>query len=161
MARPLKTAGADDHTAAVYAGVYRLLEYVATIRFRVPREDVRPLVHDVFVSYMRNRDRIRDERAWLVAAMYNACRDYRAPRAAESLLFETPAPRDPVMERVDLITVLAQLSGQCRYALHLRFVEGYSIDEVAARLGKTGNNTKQIVRRCLARARSLFTRGSI
>ncbi len=160
MARPLKTASADDQTAAVYAGVYRLLEYVATMRFAVPREEVRPLVHDVFVSYLRNRDRIRDDKSWLVAAMYNACRDYRRPIGTQSLLPDATAPRDPVAERVDLVAVLAQLSSQCRYALRLRFVEGYSTEEIAVRLGKTANNTKQIIHRCLARARALFTRGS-
>ncbi len=160
MARPLKAAGAEEHTAAVYAGVYRLLEYVAAIRFHVPREDVRPLVHDVFVSYLRNRDRIRDERSWLVAAMYNACRDYLSAKVPASLVSDASIPPDPVAERADLVAVLGQLSSQCRYALRLRFVEGYSTEEAATRLGTNANNVKQIVHRCLARARALFTRGS-
>jgi RNA polymerase sigma factor (sigma-70 family) len=145
----------------VYAQHYRLLEYVAIQRFRVPAEDVLPLVHDVFVSYLRNRTRVRDTRSWLVGAMYNACKDYVDRRPTPSSDWSQQqryAVPEPIAERVDLVAVLAQLPPQCREVLHRRFLLGYSTEEVASWLGKTANNAKQIIHRCKARARALFVR---
>lgn len=161
---PEETVGHDDDdVGSAYRRNYELLRFLATQRFCVPAEDVRAIIHDVFVSYMRHYPRIRNERAWLVGALSNACREYwiRCERrdVLESLLKDGSSSQrsDSVTERVDVAAVLAQLSSRCREVLRLRFLEGCSTDELAASLATTANNAKQLVHRCTASARAIAT----
>ena len=157
-AMPVVTPEDERHVESVYRRHLDLLTYLAGRRFRIPEEDVRPLVHDVFVSYLRHRERIREERKWLVGAIYNRCRRYWSergepvPESARDLLCEDTAA---IVERVDLASVIARLPEQCRELLR-RFAEGYSMKELAIWLGTNVNNAKQIVHRCKVRARALF-----
>src|ERR1700756_4052007 len=65
-----------DRVAAAYDAHYDVMRYIAAQRFRVPPSEIRPLIHDVFVRFMRATATIGDERSWLVAAVSNACRNY-------------------------------------------------------------------------------------
>jgi RNA polymerase sigma factor (sigma-70 family) len=145
---------------AVYEQHRDLLEYLARRRFRIPMQDAQPLVHDAFVSYLRHRSRVQDERAWLVGAMYNLCRDYWSRRGdgpAAAVAVPPKAVIDDVCARVDAASVLARLSERCREVLRRRFVEGYSTNELASWLATTVANAKVIVHRCKTKALALFS----
>jgi RNA polymerase sigma factor (sigma-70 family) len=149
----------DTRISLAYETHWHLLRSVAARKFRVPEDEIAELVQDVFVSFVRHHARIRDERAWLVAAMCNASREYWTRRGSPATFEETSEPfvtADSENERLDVATILAQLSGRCSETLRLRFYDGWSTEEVAKRLGITANNVKQIVHRCKANARALF-----
>jgi RNA polymerase sigma factor (sigma-70 family) len=153
-------ANGADSEASAYERYYRLLRYIAVVRCGVPGDEVRPLAHDVFVSFLRHRARIQSESAWLVGAMYKACHSYwrshgRADRQLAARREESEG-LDVILMRVDLARVLAGLSEQCRNALRLRFLEGRAIADIAVRLGVTDTNAKQIIHRCTRKARTYF-----
>lgn len=156
-----RPAADRGHPVAVAYEVHReLLRVIAEQKFHVPTDDAGPLVNDVFVSYLRNHARVRDERAWLVAAICNAARDYwyhhgRRQRLAESAGVDEVTV-DSITERLDLAHVLARLPERCRKALWLRVVEGRSPDELAELLATSVANARQIVHRCKAYARAMF-----
>jgi RNA polymerase sigma factor (sigma-70 family) len=160
MLPPSSSGSLEDDQAVgdAYERHLNLLGYLARTRFRVPQDDVTPLVHDVFVSYLRHRTRIQDERKWLVGAIYNRCRDYWS-RRGKLLPPETPIAlredADAILERLDLIAVVARLPEPCQGVLR-RIAEGYSMRELAEWLATNSNNAKQIVHRCKVRARKLF-----
>src|SRR5882724_2753451 len=65
-----------DRVADAYQEYYPLLRFIARQRFKIPAADIRPLIHDVFVSFMRHEKTVNDDRRWLAAAVSNACRNY-------------------------------------------------------------------------------------
>ncbi|MGH9419944.1 MAG: hypothetical protein ACRD3J_08225, partial [Thermoanaerobaculia bacterium] len=112
MSDPIDTQplDVDAQVAAAYKEHYRVLEYIAVQKFRVPGEDVRGLIHEVFVAFIRGRKKVYDERAWLVGAMCNHCRLYWRARGrdAGALPLEEKGAFDAedVTKRVDVSTVL-------------------------------------------------------
>lgn len=156
-----RAATDSGHPVALAYEVHRdLLQVIAEQKFHVPSDDAGPLVNDVFLSYMRNHLRVRNERAWLVAAICNAAREYWYHRGQRQRLLDIPVPENVTIEnlsaRVDLAHVLARLPERCRNALWLRLVEGRSPEELAALLATTVANARQIVHRCKTHARALF-----
>lgn len=149
------------HPVAIAYEVHRdLLQVIAEQKFHVPPDDAGPLVNDVFLSYLRNHLRVRDERAWLIAAICNAAREYWYHRGQRQRLLEVQAADavtiDRLSERVALAQVLARLPERCRTALWLRLVEGRTPEELAVLLATTVANARQIVHRCKTHARALF-----
>ncbi len=94
MADEIDTAAHDRITAA-YERHYDLLRFIAGQRFKIPAADVRPLIHDVFVAYMRHEHAIGDSRRWLTTSVSNACRNYwRDMKPDTSLPAELLDPRE-------------------------------------------------------------------
>jgi RNA polymerase sigma factor (sigma-70 family) len=155
---------AREAIAAAYDAHYGVLEYVVVQRFRIPDADVRPLIHDVFVSYIRHRPRIRDPRAWLLGAIFNSSRQYWRGRGREEdqswpLTVEgIVAMADDVATRVDVSTVLRRLPKRCREVLRLRFYEEYSSEELARHFQTTAGYARKMVHRCILNARAMFER---
>jgi DNA-directed RNA polymerase specialized sigma24 family protein len=154
---------ASDSVAAAYEQHYGLLESVAAQKYRIPRHDIGPLIHEVFIAYLRNDGRIRDERAWLVAAMCNWCRLYWRgrdrdgdPTLASSRSGNVRPP--DLVGRIDLATLLRRIPCRCRDVLRLRFSEEYSSAELARHFATTVDYARKMVYRCLAHARSLLER---
>jgi RNA polymerase sigma factor (sigma-70 family) len=148
-----------ERVAAAYDAHYDVLRFIAARKFRVPPADVRPLIHDVFVAYMRHVAAIRDDRGWLIAATKHACLKYwRDAKPGTALpehgeLLDTSALRDEVAVRLDLISVLRRLPKHCREVLWRRYVEGTEPGDIAVALAKKSSYGRQIVHRCLRAAR--------
>jgi RNA polymerase sigma factor (sigma-70 family) len=158
-----------ERAAAAYRAHYDLLRFVAGRKFRVPSEDVRPLVHDVFVAFLRNEAKIgqtaEDERSWLVGATCNACRYYwRKHGGAGSPPATVDAPIDPLAvveeaaQRLLLAGVLRRLPERCRELLVRRYGEGYTPDEIASWQSLTHGSAKNLISKCLLAARAAFRR---
>ena len=152
----------DAQVTAAYHEHYRVLEYVAVQKFRIPDEDVRGLIHEVFVAFIKAGKKVYDERAWLVGAMCNHCRLYwRAHgRDAGALPLEEEGACDAedVAKRVDVSTMLRRLPRRCREVLHLRFFEEYSSEEIANHFATTIQYARKMVYRCVCAARLVLTR---
>lgn len=62
----------------------------------------------------------------------------------------------PNVESEDLARkVIASLGGPCGDMLELKFIRGWSDEEIAQKVGKTKNATSTAIHRCLQRAREL------
>ena len=157
-----------ERVAAAYKAHYEALFNVAR-SFRVPRADVQPIIHDVFVSYIRHIgiSAIGDDRGWLITATKHACLNYRrdvkpgTPLPPEGLL-DGRALRDDVAARLDLARVLRRVNSHCRKVLWRRYVDGWEPGDIAAELSKKRTYGRQIVHRCLRAARealATFRRG--
>ncbi len=147
-----------DRLAGIYEDHYPLLRALASRRFRIPEEDVRNLVHEVFVSFIRHEPRIRDVRAWLIGAVWQASRRYldQAGRhePADFSEFADPTPLPDILNaRADVALALRDLGDRCREVIRLRFIEGLDFDELAVRFSITPASAKLRLARCMKRAR--------
>lgn len=157
---------ARERVAAAYDAHYEALRFIAARRFRVPPADVRALIHDVFVAYIRHVSLIGDDRGWLITATKHAClnywRDAKPGTPLPDALLDSRALRDDVATRLDLARVLRRVPKDCRTVLWQRYVDGLEPAEIAANLSKAPSGGRQIVFRCLRAAREAlasFRRG--
>lgn len=152
-----------DRVAAAYDANVAALQLVAR-KFNVPPADRRPLIHDVFVAFMRHSAGIVDDRAWLVAATCNACRNYwRDRKSGEPVAEAIVDPQqfaEEIAVRLDVASVLAAIPKRCRAVLRMRYVAGLSAEEIAARCAASSSAAygRQIVHRCMRAAREALAR---
>ena len=64
----------SDSFEDLYEKYRPLLLLIAMRRFGVPNDDAEELVHDVFLSFLRRWNLVRDVRPWLIGAICYACR---------------------------------------------------------------------------------------
>ena len=126
------------------------------------RHSTETLAHDVFLAYFLKAGEVLDSTSWLLAAMCNASRSYLRSQARHVDL-----PRDVVGQAraFDNITdhlvareVLCCLTPRCQLALGLRYLEGYTIPEVAAELRTSPKYAGKLVARCLEQAQERYSR---
>ena len=125
-------------------------------RFSRCRDDAQDLMQDVFVKVFENIGRLRDTeslQSWVYSTTVNTCvNQYR--RRKESLLVEdlgyevAAVDTDPYLME-EILSAVQRLTPALRTVFNLCDVEGFSLDEVATKLGS--NN--QAVRVALCRAR--------
>lgn len=70
---------------------------------------------------------------------------YQIENTEESLKFSP----DENLDKIQLEKILLSLKGEAREIITLRFIEGYSIKEVAKIIGKTTSNIRVIIHRTL------------
>lgn len=147
---------------AVYEDHLRLLVGTAVDRYRISETDAETLAHDVFLAYFLKAGEVLDSTSWLLAAMCNASRSYLRSQARHVDL-----PRDVVGQAraFDNITdhlvareVLCCLTPRCQLALGLRYLEGYTIPEVAEELRTSPKYAGKLVARCLQQAQERYAR---
>lgn len=112
--------------------------------------DAQDIAQEVFIKLLRSTARFHDGdhlRAWLLCATHDSCVDLH--RQAWRRRVETRedmgavadrATMDPAIEEVmdhPVWTAMGRLPDKLRCALHLHYVEGYGIAEVAGILGCT------------------------
>jgi len=146
-----------DRAAAAYDAHYEAMRFIAAQKFGVPLADVRPLIHDVFLAYLRHAAVIGDDRGWLVTATKNACMNYwRDKKQSEPLpdvLVDPGTLAGDVDTRLDLARVFRRLPKHCRGVLWRRYVDGADPSEIALELSKKRTYGRQIIHRCLRAAR--------
>jgi RNA polymerase sigma factor (sigma-70 family) len=151
-----------ERVAAAYDEHYEVMRYIAAQRYRVPPADIRPLIHDVFVAFIRHNAAIGDERAWLVRATTNACLNYWRDKKPTEPLPDLTDARElaaDVGARVDLLRLLARIPKRCQTVLWLRYVDGLSPEEIAHRCASTsssGGYGRLLVHRCLRAVREVL-----
>lgn len=163
------TDAESGHFAALYEAHVPLLISIATRKFRVPESDAEDLANSVFLAYLQRRSTITDLRGWLIGAICHSSRDYwrRTGRRALEIVDEAGFDRvDPATARVaDVLPdqvaareALASLSPRCQEMLRLRYIEGYTIEEIAEKWGVKPKYAQKLVAKCLRRAESLVSR---
>src|SRR5579872_1984227 len=150
---------ADDF-GTVYEENVRLLVGTAVDRFHISQSDAEGLAHEVFLSYFLKASEIIDSRAWLVSAIYNASKQYLRARArlvSADVLEKAIDPRaENLQDQLVAREAFACTSAKCQVALHLRYIEGYSIPEVAVELRTSAKYAAKVVSRCLKQAQARY-----
>lgn len=161
-------AAAVDITT-VYEDHVHLLVGTAVSRYRICESDAQALAHDVFVAYLLKAHEISDSRAWLLSAMCNAAKFFLRTQARHvALPAEHVDEPDPQLKRIldALPDQLAAreafdcLTARCQLTLRLRYLEGYSVPEIADALQTTPKYVTKLVARCLRQAHDRYTKGT-
>jgi RNA polymerase sigma factor (sigma-70 family) len=152
---------------ALYHEHFGFLVAIAIQKFRVPESDAETLAHEVFLSYLKDPQHVRDLNKWLVGAICHASRYYWRVNNRMSPDVEAE------LERIDPSTInileslpnqlaareaLECLSPRYQEILRLRFFEGLSVPELAARLGVKKKYAAKLLTKCLRRAETLYVR---
>ena len=108
---------------------------------RVPRDEVADLVQDIFLHALRKLHTLRDAKSfgpWIAMIARNRAMDFhRASRETIEVTEQTAVekPRDKTAHEV--LNLIRELPDAYRETLVLRFVEGMTGPEIAARVGLT------------------------
>ena len=108
---------------------------------RVPRGEVEDLVQDIFLHALRKLDTLRDPAAfgpWIAMIARNRAMDfYRGSRETIEVTEEMAVVRPPDRTAKEILGMICRLPEAYRETLVLRFVEGMTGPEIAARTGLT------------------------
>ena len=170
MAAELHTAPVLERTddfGAIYEQNYDLLVRTAIKHYRISELDAEALAHEVFLSYFLKAHEVINLRAWLVSAICNAAKAFLRRRARyvplpeESL--ELPDPHltrvgDALPDQIAGRDAFECVTARCQIALRLRYLEGYSVPEVAAELHTSHKYAQKLISRCLQQARRRYRR---
>lgn len=166
----LADPSSDHGLTATYEENYDLLVGIAVDRFRISHADAETLVQEIFLELLLHASRIRDRRAWLIGAVYNASKDYlRRAQRMEPLPERGPDPADPRYARVEeqwpaelaAREAFARLTPRCQLALRLRYIEGHTIPSIASLLDTTARYAAKLVSRCLQLAHRRYSGGKV
>jgi RNA polymerase sigma-70 factor (ECF subfamily) len=105
---------------------------------RVPPDEARDLVQDVFVIALRRLDSLRADESvggWLLAIARARAADYWRATKPRGELPEASASDPPRVEAAQVFAALRDLPDAYREVLAMRLVEGLSGPEIAARTG--------------------------
>ncbi len=113
---------------------------------RVPYDDVKDIVQEVFLSAYRRLETLRDPNAigaWLVRIARNeAAEHYRRSRPTVELSDDLPGRRNRRAEADEILTAIRTLPETYRETLILRLVEGMTGAEIAERTGMTPDSVR-------------------
>ena len=140
-----------------HAFVYRAV--LARVCDRAVAEDISGQVFlEALEGISRYRDRGKPIRAWLVTIARHRTHDWfrKQKRRANDDIPEptTPGPDEFLTPALDALTAL---TGDQREVVHLRFVEGYSLHEVATLTGRSVGAVKALQHRAIVRLRAVIT----
>lgn len=149
--------------AAAWSGLFER-EYPFVFRVVLGRVCERAAAEDiagqVFLEALegigRYRDRGKPIRAWLVTIARHRTHDWfrkqrrQGPELAEATVPGPDAGLSPVLD------MLARLTPEQREVVHLRFVEGYSLEEVAGLTGRRVGAVKALQHRAIVRLRTIL-----
>jgi RNA polymerase sigma-70 factor (ECF subfamily) len=108
---------------------------------RVPRGEVDDLVQDIFLHALRKLHTLRDAAAfgpWIGMIARNRAMDfYRSSRETVEVTEQMAVARSPNRTAKEILDLICRLPEAYRETLVLRFVEGMTGPEIAARTGLT------------------------
>jgi RNA polymerase sigma-70 factor (ECF subfamily) len=156
----------DAELTAIYEQYLPSMVRMAVHRFRISTEDAETIAHEVYLDFILKRQRVTAVRPWLFACMFRASVWYSRRRARSETLpadyAEMPDPefariREILPDRLAAEEALGCATERCQLALRLRYVEGYTIAEIARELKTTERYAENLVGRCLKQARKRYS----
>ncbi|MFN0094775.1 MAG: RNA polymerase sigma factor [Dehalococcoidia bacterium] len=154
----LKARDADAWSAVFereYPLVYRSV--LARTRNGAVAEDV---ASQVFVEAIAGIDRYRERGrpigAWLMTIARNRAADWFRKQQRERGSEVEPTAAGPEAGLTIAVDALGRLTADQREVVHLRFVEGFALEEVAARTGRSVTAVKALQHRAIARLRTVL-----
>jgi RNA polymerase sigma-70 factor (ECF subfamily) len=162
----IRVACLDKAQIAEYCKQYHdaVFRYIA---FRVANQtDAEDLTSEVFLRALNSRDgSVAAPVAWLYSIAENLIIDHYRRRAVRQQAFhehsedeppDAPAPFPDLSQAIDLADALKLLSGEHYQVVLMRFIEGFSLKEVADSLGKTEGAVKALQFRALSKLRGIL-----
>jgi len=157
----------DIDFARLYEDNLSLLVAIAMRKFQVPEPDAEGLAHEVFFSYLKRKNEIRDLHPWLIGAICHASRYFwrqngrRTEQLDHSWALLRPDPAsagivDSLPAQLAAREILELLPQRYQEILRLRYYEGYSIQEIADYFNVTAKYTQKLVSKCLRRAEQVY-----
>jgi RNA polymerase sigma factor (sigma-70 family) len=164
---PLPSPSLDEKRfEAIYEQYFGLLAQIAIYKFRIAETEAEALVHDVLMSYLRRSATVVDLRSWLIGAICYASRHYwrlngrtvPADDEADARRVDPKSLRilDSLTDQLAAREALECISPRCREVLHMRYFEGCTIAEIAAKIGIMPKSTQKLLTKCLRRAEKLY-----
>ncbi|HVT03666.1 MAG TPA: sigma-70 family RNA polymerase sigma factor [Thermoanaerobaculia bacterium] len=141
---------------SLYEEYYALLRFLAAQRFQIPDDEINGLITEIFITFLERRTTVYEPKAWLVGAICHASRHYWRKHGKTDQLpvdYEQAVDQQDASDRVDAMALLARQSARCQELLKLRYLEGYSVAELAERLGTTPGYVKKLLHQCTMCAR--------
>jgi RNA polymerase sigma factor (sigma-70 family) len=143
-----------------------VLRRVAIRKFSVPPAEAQALVHDVFISCLLTNRNVRTNlRAYLIAALCNACRNYWRARRTEGRVFADEEPAsdaitddlfDGLAINLLVASTLARIGKRCSEVLKRYYLRGEDTPTIAAALETTRSNVNYMMHVCRKRARTIY-----
>jgi RNA polymerase sigma-70 factor (ECF subfamily) len=132
-------SGERDRFARLYEMYAPLVHGI--LLARVPRGEVDDLVQDIFLHALRKLHTLRDATAfgpWIAMIARNRAMDfYRSSRETVEVTEQMAIERPPNRTAKEILDLICRLPDAYRETLVLRFVEGMTGPEIAARTGLT------------------------
>lgn len=132
-------AGERDRFARLYEMYAPMIHGI--LLARVPRGEVDDLVQDIFLHALRKLHTLRDAAAfgpWIAMIARNRAMDfYRSSRETVEVTEQMAVDRPPNRTATEILDLICHLPDAYRETLVLRFVEGMTGPEIAARTGLT------------------------
>src|SRR6266542_3882039 len=136
----------DSEFEKIYKKHFRFLVSIAVRKFGVPSSEADTLAHEVFLSYLKRHDEIKDIHSWLLGGICYASRYFwrQRGRGGEMVeldeLYEREDPkshdnRNKLPDALTARAVIDSLPPRYRQILRLRYYDGCSIAEIAEQLG--------------------------
>lgn len=141
------------------------LRKIAIHKFRVPPADAETIVQDVFTTLLMHMASVKAIEPYLIGAICNASRYYwRRTDAADAVFCgETPCaatPDDALAETIErkltLSRILKRIDCRCRDLLHRYYMNGESIDAIAAALDVKAASVPVFLHQCRRRALAAY-----
>ena len=135
----LKRACAGDEEAfnEIYRSYAPLVHGI--LLSRVPYDDVKDLMQEVFISAYKHLDTVREPKAlggWLAQIARNrAVEHYRSVKPGHELTDDIRGREEKMTEAIEVMESIRGLPEAYRETLVLRLVEGMSGNEIAERTG--------------------------
>jgi RNA polymerase sigma factor (sigma-70 family) len=149
----------DEAIESLYEEFVPMLVRIGTQQRGLAHGDAEAVAHDVFLDFLTKMDRVENYGAFLAGAMHNASRYFhRKNRTAES----EPAPElscdttEALSNQLIASEALGTLTPRCQGALRLRYLEGYTVPELATFLCTSVKYAEKVVRECLQQARRRY-----
>jgi RNA polymerase sigma-70 factor (ECF subfamily) len=126
-----------------YSALYELYSPMVhgILLARVPRGEVEDLVQDIFLHALRKLHTLRDAAAfgpWIAMIARNRAMDfYRSSRETVEVTEQMAVDKPPSGTAKEIVALIRRLPEAYRETLVLRFVEGMTGPEIAARTGLT------------------------
>lgn len=137
-------SGDEEAFGAIYKAFAPLVHGI--LLARVPYDDVKDLVQEVFLAAYKNLPNLRDKNAlgaWLARIARNhAAEYYRRSKPTEELSDELGGRNNPKAEAAEIMTAVRSLPETYRETLVLRLVEGMNGNEIADRTGLTPQSVR-------------------
>jgi RNA polymerase sigma-70 factor (ECF subfamily) len=132
-------AGERDRFARLYEMYSPMVHGI--LLARVPRGEVDDLVQDIFLHALRKLHTLRDAAAfgpWIAMIARNRAMDfYRSSRETVEVTEQMAVDQPPTGTAKEILALIRRLPEAYRETLVLRFVEGMTGPEIAARTGLT------------------------
>ena len=124
------------------------------------RDDADDALQECFLRYMEKAPDFSDaehEKAWIIRVATNICKDILRQRKRRSFIsLDEIRNLGTTEDNAQILGMLVSLEEKHRIIIHLHYVEGYKINEIASLLGITESAAKKRLQRSRDALRKIY-----